>query len=272
MNTLLNELNPTKAEKLWQCDSRFGDLQVLQNDRYRYLQVNGFVQSVMDLQQVDRACLPHAQWLNAALLAEPASVLMAGLGAGDLIRQFHGAGQQSHFICCELCPDIIQAYRDHFAPEQISKKVEILQEDINDFIPQCQRQFDLIVLDVFSGASQPDCLERESFFQGCFERLNNEGVLALNVSVHQQESLLQLALMLRRVFSKKLLMIPIEDCDNVVMFAFRGKPFANSHQDFLHSVAALNEQLPTPIPVQAERLTGSNVCNENGELELWGLS
>ncbi|MBB6520686.1 spermidine synthase [Pseudoteredinibacter isoporae] len=271
MKTLLNELNTDNAEQLWQCNSRFGNLQILENDRYRFLQVDGFIQSVMDLQQADRACLPHAQWLNTALLTKPQSVLMAGLGGGDLIRQFRSAGMASQFSCCELCPDIIRAYRDYFSAGVVGNDVEILQEDINDFIPQCQRQFDLILLDVFTGSAQPACLDEEAFYQHCFGCMESNGVLALNVSVNQQEPLLQLALMLRRVFSKKLLMMPVEGCNNVIMLAFKGRPFANSNKEFVQAVRQLNNKLPNPVPVQLERLLGSNVCDERGELALWHL-
>ncbi|GAA6150920.1 spermidine synthase [Pseudoteredinibacter isoporae] len=271
MNRILDELKAANAELMWQCDSCFGDLQVLQSDRYRYLQVDGHVQSVMDLRERHRACLPHAQWLNVALLSRPNTVLMAGLGGGDLIRQFRGAGLASHFSCCELCPDILHAYHEYFVPESGELGLEILQEDINDFIPQCQRQFDLIVLDVFSGSDQPDCLGEEAFFQNCFECLDERGVLALNVSINEPSSLLQLALILRRVFSKKLLMMPVEGCDNVVMLAFKGKPLAGSNDEFLLAIETLNKTLPSAIPVQIERLVNSNVCDEFGELELWRL-
>ncbi len=269
MGNILDTLKPSEAHLLVRRDSCFGDLQVLDDGRYRYLLVDGVTQSLMDINEPAAACLPHAQWLGLSLLSQPNSVLLAGLGGGDIIRQFTAAGSSADFVCCERCPDIIHAYQQYFSPKDNEVDVALLQEDINDFIPQCQRQFDLIVLDVFAGSSQPDFLVQETFYQAALDCLSDRGVLALNVKIDQQEPLLQLALMLRRVFSKKLLMIPVTDCDNVIMFAFKGKPFGQSDKHFLEQVEALNQLLAKPIVVDMGVIKASNVCTAHGELELW---
>lgn len=271
MDNILDGLDQSRAQLLDRLDSCFGELKILDDDRYRYLLVDDVVQSVMDIREPARACLPHAQWLGLSLLSQPSSILMAGLGGGDIIRHFRAAKNSAEFSCCEPCPQIIHAYQQYFAQDVKPCDVELLQEDINDFIPQCQRQFDLIIVDVFTGDLQPDFLTQEAFYQESLECLSDQGIMALNVKAEQQESLLQLALMLRRVFSKKLLMIPVAGCDNIIMFAFKGRPFGRDSQHFLQRVEALNKFLPQAILIDMGIIKSSNVCTSYGDLELWEL-
>ncbi|WP_299775429.1 fused MFS/spermidine synthase [uncultured Pseudoteredinibacter sp.] len=271
MGNILEQLKSVDATPLFSCLSEAGPLSLRQTEQYRFLEVDGFMQSVMDLQQPTKACLPHAQVINLAQLARPESILMAGLGGGDLLRQFALPIGTKQFTCCEICPDIIEVYQVYFASHSPVDGLQLLQEDINDFIPQCQRQFDLIILDVFAGARQPECLQQESFFQECHSCLSDDGLLVVNVKVEQQSQLLQLALGLRRVFDKKILMVPVQHCDNVIVFAFKGSPFAESNADFVVQLDELNSTLPSPVPLTLGELQACNVQLEGGELELWHI-
>lgn len=271
MSNILEQLKSVDATPLFSCLSEAGPLSLRQTEQYRFLEVDGFMQSVMDLQQPTKACLPHAQVINLAQLAKPESILMAGLGGGDLLRQFASPKGTKQFTCCEICPDIIEVYQKYFDSHYCVNELQLLQEDINDFIPQCQRQFDLIILDVFAGAQQPECLQQESFFQECRRCLSDDGLLVTNIKVGQQQQLLQLALSLRRVFDKKVLMVPVQHCDNVIVFAFKGRPFAESNAAFASQLGELNSTLLSPVPLTLGELQACNVQREGGELELWHI-
>lgn len=271
MSNILEQLKSVDATPLFSCLSEAGPLSLRQTGQHRFLEVDGFIQSVMDLQQPTKACLPHAEVINLAQLARPESILMAGLGGGDLLRQFASPIGSKQFTCCEICPDVIEVYQAYFASHSPVDGLHLLQEDINDFIPQCQRQFDLIILDVFTGAQQPECLQQESFFQECYRCLSDDGLLVVNVKVEQQSQLLQLALSLRRVFDKKILMVPVQHCDNVIVFAFKGCPFAESNANFVAQLDELNSTLVSPVPLTLGELQACNVQRQGGELELWHI-
>ncbi|MCV6615170.1 MAG: hypothetical protein OIF35_09350 [Cellvibrionaceae bacterium] len=264
INTLakLPGFNAAGLNTLHCADTAQGHLQVCDDGRYRALVVDGCVQSVLDRQYPQRPCLPHTQLAQLALLGQPQSLLMAGLGGGDLLRVLAEPLAGAEFYCVESCPAVIDSQRIYFAgssPPQLT----LLQQDINDFILRCQRRFDLIVLDVFCGASQPQWMLAESFYQRLRALLNTPGQLLINLAVREQSLLLEFALMLRQLFDRRVLFVPLSECDNFLVLAYKGRPPLNSNGELQQALQRLQ------LPLQIEQLQAVNICADDGELALW---
>ncbi len=193
---------------------------------------------------------------------------MAALGAGELLRQFSPHLPEQGIVCVENCPQIISVYEQFFRPgEQLAFDLKL--ENINDFLPQCQRQFDLIVLDIFIGDSQPSWMLDEALYKQCLGVLSEGGQLAINLAVRDREQFLAFALMLRRLFAQRVLFIPIPACENFLLLAFK-QPLAYScNADFVQALDALSDRLPLGVHLDMEAVAAVNVSDSCGELDLW---
>ena len=110
-------------------------------------------------------------------------VLLLGLGGGDVVKILTSQHTNKLITAVELEPEVIAVAREYFgiAP---SEKLVILAEDAKLFMARNARQYDLVVVDLYSGDGVPEFVENEQFLREIARALAPRGVAIINYASH----------------------------------------------------------------------------------------
>jgi spermidine synthase len=172
----------TVATIIDQRDSFYGHVKVID---YRYgargireLTIDGLVQGGVD----SASGLPIYEYL-ALLQHLPQqlrpgirSALVIGLGAGVLPRSYAAQGLQTEAI--DIDPAVVDLCRQHFG---LPAEVPVHLEDARTYLYRAGKNYDLIVLDVFSGDTTPAHLLSVEAMRSLKARINPGGLIAFNL-------------------------------------------------------------------------------------------
>jgi len=141
-------------------------------------------QSCIDLDDPDRLVFAYVRMVFAALLVNPApqNILVIGLGGGSIPSSLNKLYPQATIDISEIDEAIVQVasnYFDFSANEQM--KVSI--SDARVFVKRAllrKEQYDLVILDAFTGDYIPEHLMTREFLNEINQLLSSTGVLAAN--------------------------------------------------------------------------------------------
>ena len=172
----------TVATIIDQRDSFYGLVKVID---YRYgprgireLTIDGLVQGGID----SASGLPIyeylalLQYLPQQLRPEIRSALVIGLGSGVLPRSYAQQGIRTEAI--DIDPVVVELCRKHFG---LPPELPVHIEDARTYLSRPGTQYDLIVLDVFSGDTTPAHLLSVESMRSLKARLNPGGLIAFNL-------------------------------------------------------------------------------------------
>lgn len=153
------------------------DLRVVDEGGNRYLFVDGIIQTSMDRQGRSRD--RYVYLLTARLLmARPQAktVAVVGVGGGGIVPLLEQQGLVVEGV--ELLPEVIALARTHFGLSLPPARVHIMDGRV--FLKQRPGQFDVVVLDAFSGDRLAYPLVSREGLETARQALSNGGILALN--------------------------------------------------------------------------------------------
>jgi spermidine synthase len=173
-------------------------LTVQENGHHRWLEIDGVVQSAMSLAEPATLCLPHQQVIACLFPAQAEQILELGLGGGDLTRHLRLRWPDAHHECVDLDEEVITLYQQFFQhPKMDENKAPTLhQADALAFLEQSERQYDLILLDLFSQDGNPLQLFQEQLYQALAPRL--AGTLIVNLLPRTRLELSQALMLLEQ--------------------------------------------------------------------------
>jgi spermidine synthase len=154
--------------------------------RTMYFEVDGrrVVEGTLDLQQP--TSLHHAvfETMMAAYLLQPTirSVVMVGLGAGQISNFLFDRFPELQIDVVELCPAVVEMARAYFGvPDDPRYRIHV--GDGRLFIEQAppEVRWDLLICDAYRGGSVPRHLRTRQFFAACGNRLTEGGVLVASM-------------------------------------------------------------------------------------------
>ena len=156
---------------------------MLENQDYRFLVINGTMQSVMDRHHPSRIVFPHQQILLHPLLslAPQARVLELGLGGGSALRHAVYHYPQLDWQCVEHSSEVISLFWEYFAPPVELQSQHIILQDSVTYIQNLpvQSRFELILCDVYDELQYP-------LMEACIHHLADDGILMVNWLPHVQ--------------------------------------------------------------------------------------
>ena len=131
--------------------------------------------SAMDLGQPERLVFPYERmmFVAAALVAQPRTILLLGLGGGAMLRHLAAYLPEAEVTVVERDPGVIAFAREHFYIRH-----KILRADAADIVADAAGQYDLVMVDLYDaggGASLGD-----EFWQDCAAALRPGGCIAVN--------------------------------------------------------------------------------------------
>ncbi|MDQ7842685.1 MAG: fused MFS/spermidine synthase [Armatimonadota bacterium] len=148
----------------------------------RYLRLDAYWQSGMDLTDPRRTVFAYSDYLHLPLLFRPEAsrVLFVGLGGGTAPRRYHEDYPRMRIDVVEIDPAVIAAARRYFGVPQ-DLRMRLVAQDGRLFVARSSERYDIIVLDAYLIDTIPFHLATREFFQTVRAHLTPGGVLASNV-------------------------------------------------------------------------------------------
>lgn len=182
------------------------------------------VQSCMRVDDPYALVLAYTRKMMAFLLflPKPRHVLMIGLGGGSLAKFCHRHLPQTRISVVEISADVI-ALRERFWIPPDDERFEIIHDDGAAYLARVPLNVDVILVDAFDESGVAPSLASPDFYRQASRSLTADGVLVVNLSgqkiryaIHVQG--------LCDAFDGTVVLVPVQDDDNVLLFAFRRPP------------------------------------------------
>jgi spermidine synthase len=149
----------------------------------------------------------------------PRKIEMIGLGGGSLPKFCYCMLPDSDITVIEINPDVI-ALRDQFLIPQDDDRFRVICGDGADHVKEMTSAPDILLIDGFDEFGQPPALCSAEFYDACYARLAQDGLIIVNLwKDHNYE---EYALNIHCAFHGKTLAIPSETGSNQIVLAVKG--------------------------------------------------
>ena len=150
---------------------------------------SSLIQSCMRLADPDELVLDYTRAMMGFLLFNPAprSVLMIGLGGGALHKYIHKHLPETDLTTVEINPGVIELRQDFCIPPD-DERSRIVCADGAAFLAKPTHQFDVILVDGFTGDGIPDALCSPGFYRRVKAALTPQGVMVANVQADTEQT------------------------------------------------------------------------------------
>ena len=140
------------------------------------------VQSEMRLDAPDELVLEYTRALMSFMLfvPNPEHIAMIGLGGGSLAKYCHRYLPHSDILVIEINSGVI-ALRNEFAIPADNERFHVMLADGADYVGDAASPVDVLIVDGFDTGGQSPQLGSQQFYDNCFAKLNDNGLLAVNL-------------------------------------------------------------------------------------------
>ena len=228
-----------------------GTPEIERDDNALTLSFDGdLIQSRMRLEDPTALDLQYSQVMMAftMFLPQPRRVLMIGLGGGSLVRHLLHHFPELHLTVVEINPAVL-AVRDTFQIPPDGPLLQTVSGDGAAFVKAAAPgAYDLILVDAFDEAGEPEALSTSAFYRSCRDALAPEGMLVVNL-LDREPRCSTLIGRIWSVFGEPVLPLEVECEGNRIVLA-------SSDEVFRHCARNLRQQWQQLLPVHQEMLDG----------------
>ena len=197
-------------------------IEVRDFENYRWLQIGGeSIQSLLDVDSPSMILLPNIQAMMASLIfcPEPKRILNLGFGCGSIERFLNKNLPDIEIVSLESSEKVIQLARKFFF---IDDNRDVINTFAEEFLANDRATYDIILCDIYVDEEHHECLYEADFYENVFNRLDKEGVLAINLLPESEEDVVEVLLPMKNYFNH-ISLYEVPDHINVVIFASNGK-------------------------------------------------
>jgi spermidine synthase len=159
-------------------------IQVYQYRHYRWVLFNElYVQTIIDTKKLKRPILPYLKPMLTLLSLQPERLCFLGLGGGGVIHALPPTPYPITVV--EKFPEMIEIAKKFFFIQE-NPNLSIICDCAANFLNTSDQQFNQIVIDLGDEYGFPEVCQNLEFFSNAHQRLNDEGILILNLPNHHQ--------------------------------------------------------------------------------------
>ena len=201
------------------------------------------VQSEMCIDAPDELVIGYTRAMMSFLLIEPAPrrIAMIGLGGGSLAKYCYRHLPQAEITVVEINPDVI-ALRDEFAIPADDDRFRVLLDDAAEWVRSPDSQPDVLIVDGFDAAGQPEPLSSPAFYDACFDCLAEDGILVVNLWGGYPNYETYLA-RIHNSFADRVVVVNTDESVNMIVLAVKGGQFPPSPGSIRHHANLLAQTL-----------------------------
>ncbi len=223
-----------------------------------------WIQGAMRIARPWHLELDYTKEMMASLLLRddsrfPRQVLLIGLGAASLTKFLYRNYPLARLTVVEIEPRVVAAARQFFKLPEDPKRLNIVIADGAKFVAENDKTYDLILVDGFDEDARPGELDTLPFYQMCRARLNDNGVLAVNLLGRSRGYAASLE-RLRAAFDARALAFPSCDSGNVIALAATGAAIRIGLDDLKEQAHALKDNTGLNLLPTLTRIEGSQSC------------
>ena len=211
--------------------------------------------------------LEYTREMMASLLLRdanhwPRKVLLIGLGAASLTKFLYRHRLLAHLTVVEIEPAVVVAASLYFKFPEDQKRINLVIGDGAEYMLNCSKYFDLILVDGFDENARPGALDTLPFYQACRARLSDNGVLAVNLLGRSRGFKSSLA-RISAAFEDRALVFPSCESGNAIAFAAAGNPIEISFDDLKENAQTLKEETGLNLLPTLTQLAQAKTCLNN---------
>lgn len=203
------------------------------------------LQSVIDLQTPHRLGLRNLEYLMAVLLfiPQPERILMLGTAAGSLLHFLQHHYPETEITAVDIDIELIELLLDMEILPPAHAGLRYVYDDAAHFIRHHQQKYDLVLVDVFSGAQSPAWLLEKNTTNNLFLQLSESGALAYNLLIDSEHDFKRFYRDLRLVFAEQTLCLPVQGLENTIAYGIRCPRPAIEMTQNMQQAITLSERL-----------------------------
>lgn len=232
---------------------------IVDNKRYRSLYLGlTYVQSVMSLTEPDVLSLRYTEMMASFLLFNltPRHIAILGLGGGSLAKFCFHSLPDATVDVIEIDPDVI-SLREYFHIPEDQERFRVIQGDAADYVAKAEESIDVLLADAFDADGLASSLSAQAFLLTAYNSLKKSGILVMNLAGEEARytDLIEQAV---DMFDGQLIVVPVHDDENQILFAFKQKAFEPNWTKLTRRARELKSRFNIDFPqfVQAmERLS-----------------
>lgn len=180
-------------------------------------------QSTMFLRDPNALALAYTKCVMTSLvfIEEPRAVLLLGLGGGSLAKFFLHQFPACRVDAVEKRAQVVGVAQTYFHLPT-NERIKVQVGDAVDFLRQeGSGEYDLVMVDLHNPDGMAPVVSEDDFFSLCQSRLQQRGILAINLWTGVREKVLQRTVEnLNRSFPHGVLHLPVSGKRNTVALAF----------------------------------------------------
>lgn len=223
-----------------------------------------WIQGAMRIARPWRLELDYTREMMASLLLRddarfPRHALLIGLGAASLTKFLYRYYPSTKLTVVEIEPRVVAAARQFFKLPDDPLRLNIVIADGSHYIAERNKTYDLILVDGYDADAHPGELNMLPFYQMCRARLNDNGVLAVNLlgrSHGYQASLERIKI----AFDGRALAFPPCDSGNVIAMATTGDRIEISISELKEQALELKQKTGLNLLPTLTRLEQAKSC------------
>ena len=214
------------------------------------------VQSQMHTDNPHALALGYTRTMMGFLLFNPSPrhIAMIGLGGGSLAKFCLQHLPATHFTAVEINPAVLK-FRDEFRIPADSARFRVLCADGADYVQDDSDPVDVLLIDGFDAYSPPPGLCSANFYDNCYGKLNEGGIMVANLWGGDGEHELFLA-RIRDSFDRQAVMIKAESDSNKIVFAVKGGSFPPEDSLLLGRAIEPDQRHPIKLAATAQKILG----------------
>jgi spermidine synthase len=232
------------APIIFKTRTKFASLSIVQNAKYIELRSDtDALHSVINLKYPHRLALRNLEYLMGVLLFLPAprNILLLGTGGGSLIHFLSYHYPSSRITTVDNDPELQELMRQKMFLPAANESLIYLIDDASHFLHHCEGQFDLILVDIFSGSQSPDWLLESASILRLYGLLTDQGAVAFNLLVNSDHVFNLFYKNLGQQFKQQTLSIPVEGLENRIVYGFHLAPPRRSMSHYIEHALSMAE-------------------------------
>jgi spermidine synthase len=185
-------------------------------------------QSRMKLQDPFALDLEYTRTMMGFLLfqPDPRQIVMIGLGGGSLTKFCHRHLPGASIEVVEINPHVI-ALRDEFQVPPDDRRLRVLHADGARYVQESALRPGVLMVDGFDSQGLPGRLCSQRFYDDCFDMLQPQGLMVVNLHCGHPQYLSQVD-RIQRSFNGAVLVVEDSEARNGVVFACKGDALART--------------------------------------------
>ncbi|HPR63202.1 MAG TPA: fused MFS/spermidine synthase [Thermoanaerobaculia bacterium] len=179
-----HEVTEGDFKRIYSRDSAYHHIEVLDNGQQRMMRFDNLIQGLVSTTPPYPSKTTYTDYMQLGFVfnRETRSVLIIGLGAGIMPREFRALDPELMIDVVEIDPAVEDVARKffYFHPHPLTR---VTIADGRTFLQNTGEKYDFIVVDAFLADSIPFHLMTVEFFHVVKDHLNHEGCMAMNLLV-----------------------------------------------------------------------------------------